>query len=67
MAGDVAAITAAAELTWAKAALGSPGPLLGMMRCKLNTTLPAERYRVVTQVGAMQLSRTLNASLRAAI
>jgi hypothetical protein len=38
-----------------------------MMRCKLNTTLPAERYRFVTQVGAMQLSRTLSASLRAAI
>ena len=56
MAGDVAAITAAAELTWAKAALGSPGALLGMMRCKLNTTLPAERYRIGTQVGAVQLS-----------
>ena len=68
--GAEAAITAAAEVTWATAALRSPGPLLAMMRCMSNTTLialPAETCTIVTQVGAVQLSRTLSAVLRLVI
>ena len=59
MAIGVADRTLADALTWVTAALGLPGPLLGMVSRKSNTTLPAERCRIVTQVGAMQLSRTL--------
>jgi hypothetical protein len=54
-------------MTWVTAALGLPGPLLGMVSRKSNTTLPAERCRIVTQVGAMQLSRTLRKFLRVVI
>ena len=67
MARGVLARFLAEELTRAKAALGSPGPLSGMVSQKSNTTLPAERYRVATQVGAVQLSRMLSAFLRVVI
>ena len=86
MAGGVAARTAAAELTWATAALGLPGPLLGMVSLMSNSTPPGcdsrrlllaccvlllaadcESCRIITQVGALQLSRTLSESLRVAI
>ena len=58
---------AAAEVAWATAALGSPGPLSGMVSIMSNSTLPAERCKISTQVGAVQLSRTLSASLRVVI
>jgi hypothetical protein len=67
VARGVAARALAAALTWATAALGLPGPLSGMVRSMENRTLAAERRRVITQVGAVQLSRTLSASLRVAI
>ena len=56
----------AAALAWA-AAWCWPGPLLGMVRSMENSTLAAERRRVIAQAGAVQLSRALSASLRVAI
>ena len=67
MAGVVAARTLAAEVTWATAALLSPGTLLGKVSLKLNTTLPAETCRIGTQVGAVQLSCALSAFFRVVI
>ena len=69
VARGVAARALAAVSTWATVALGLPGPLLGMVRPMENST-PAgtsERRRVITQAGAVQLSRALSASLRVAI
>ena len=63
----VAARTLAAALAWATAALGLPGPLLGIVRSMESSTLAAERRRVIKQAGAVQLSRALSASLRVAI
>ena len=62
--------TAAAEVAWATAAtaaLGLPVPLTGMVSSMENSTLAAERRRIITQVGAVQLRFTLSASLRVAI
>jgi hypothetical protein len=66
VARGVAARTMAAALAWAAAAWW-PGPLLGMVRSMENNTLAAERRRVITQAGAVQLSCALSASLRVAI
>jgi hypothetical protein len=66
VARGVAARTMAAALAWA-AAWWWPGPLLGMVRSMENNTLAAERRRVITQAGSVQLSRALSASLRVAI
>ena len=66
VARGVAARTMAAALAWA-AAWWWPGPLLGMVRSMENSTLAAERRRVIAQAGAVQLSRALSASLRVAI
>ena len=67
VARGVAAITLAAAVAWATAALELPGPLSGMVSSKENSTLAAERRRIITQVGAVQLRFTLSASLRVAI
>ena len=57
----------AAVATAATAALGLPVPLTGMVRSMENNTLAAERRRVITQAGAVQLRFALSASLRVAI
>jgi hypothetical protein len=67
VARGVAARTLAAAVAWATAALRLPGPLLGMVSSMENRTLAAERRRIITQVGAVQLRFTLSASLRVAI
>jgi len=65
--GDVAAIATAEELTRAAVSVRLPGASLAMMRCMVNLTLAGEMNSIVTQVGAMQWSLALNASLRRAI
>ena len=66
VARGVAAREMAAALVWV-AVWWWPGPLLGMVRSMENKTLAAERRRVITQAGAVQLSSAVSAFLRLAI